>query len=167
MQNLINDLLEYSRIGTRGKNLSVVDMNSILGQAIYNLNIKIKEKAALVTNGELPAVFADGGQMVQLLQNLIGNAVKFCITSPRIHISATEEMNHYQFAVEDNGIGIEPEYRERIFQIFQRLHPKDEYSGTGIGLAICRRIVERHGGKIWVESKPGEGSIFKFTLKKK
>jgi PAS domain S-box-containing protein len=167
MQSLINDLLEYSRIGTRGKSLSVTDMNSILGQTLHNLSIIINEKAALVTNDELPAVTADAGQMVQLLQNLIGNALKFCNTSPRIHVSAREENDCYLFAVKDNGIGIEPEYFERIFQIFQRLHPKDEYGGTGIGLAICRRIVERHGGKIWVESIPGEGTVFKFTIRKK
>ncbi len=167
MQNLINDLLEYSRIGTRGKNLVVIDMNNILGQAIYNLSINIKDKAALVTNDELPDVSADGGQMVQLFQNLIGNALKFCGTPPRIHISCKEEKDFYLFSVKDNGIGIEPEYNERIFHIFQRLHPKDEYGGTGIGLAICRRIVERHGGKIWVGSKSGEGTVFNFTIKKK
>jgi light-regulated signal transduction histidine kinase (bacteriophytochrome) len=166
MQALINDLLEYSRIGTRGKDLSVTDMHSILGQTLNNLSIKIKEKNALITNDELPAVYADGGQMVQLMQNLIGNAIKFCDTSPIIHISANVERDHFLFTVKDNGI-IESRYFERIFQIFQRLHAKDEYGGTGIGLAICRRIVERHGGKIWVESKPGEGTMFKFTILKR
>ncbi len=167
MQALINDLLEYSRIGTRGKDLSVTDMHSILGQTLNNLSIKIKEKNALITNDELPAVYADGGQMVQLMQNLIGNAIKFCDTSPIIHISANVERDHFLFTVKDNGIGIESQYFDRIFQIFQRLHAKDEYGGTGIGLAICRRIVERHGGKIWVESKPGEGTMFKFTILKR
>jgi PAS domain S-box-containing protein len=167
MQSLINDLLEYSRIGTRGKSLSAVNMYDIIGQTINNLGIKIKEKSALITNDELPTIFADGGQMVQLFQNLIGNSIKFCETSPRIHISAKEEQDQYLFEVKDNGIGIESQYFDRIFQIFQRLHPKDEYGGTGIGLAISKRIVERHGGKIWVESKPGEGTIFKFTVRKK
>jgi len=137
-----------------------------LGQTINNLSIKIKEKNALITNDELPTIFADGGQMVQLFQNLIGNALKFCKTSPIIHISADEEKDHYLFSVKDNGIGIEPQYFDKIFQIFQRLHTKEEYGGTGIGLAICRRIVERHGGKIWVESKPGEGTTFRFTIRK-
>ncbi len=167
MQTLINDLLQYSRIGTRGKNLSFIDLNDILKQTLSNLRITINERAALVTIDELPIVFADGGQMIQLFQNLIGNALKFCNTSPRIHISAKEEADYYLLMVKDNGIGIEPQYYERIFQIFQRLHPKDEYGGTGIGLAICRRIIERHGGKIWVESEHGEGTIFKFTLRKK
>jgi len=167
MQTLINDLLEYSRIGTRGKDLVITDMQNILGHTINNLGIKIKEKNALITNDDLPSIYADGGQMVQLLQNLIGNALKFCDTSPRIHISAKEEEDHYLFTVKDNGIGIESQYFDRIFQIFQRLHSKDEYGGTGIGLAICRRIVERHGGKIWVESKPGEGTMFKFTIMKR
>jgi light-regulated signal transduction histidine kinase (bacteriophytochrome) len=166
MQTLINDLLEYSRVETRGKDLSITDMHDILGQTINNLSIKIKEKNALVTNDELPAIFADEGQMVQLFQNLIGNALKFCKTSPRIHISAKEEKDDYLFSVRDNGIGIESQYFDRIFQIFQRLHTKEEYGGTGIGLAICRRIVERHGGKIWVESQPGEGTEFKFTIRK-
>jgi PAS domain S-box-containing protein len=166
MQNLINDLLEYSRVQTRGKDLSVTDMHDILGQTVNNLSIKIQEKNALVTNDELPTVLADGGQMVQLFQNLIGNALKFCKTTPMVHISAKEEKDDYLFSVKDNGIGIEPQYFDRIFQIFQRLHPKDEYGGTGIGLAICRRIVERHGGKIWVESQPGEGTEFKFTIRK-
>ncbi len=166
MQILINDLLDYSRVGTRGKNFSHVDMHTVLGQVVSNLNLKIQEKNALVTNDELPEVFADEGQMVQLLQNLIGNAIKFCKSSPRIHIDAKEENEHYLFSVSDNGIGIEEQYFDKIFQIFQRLHPRDVYGGTGIGLAICKRIIERHGGKIWVESKPGKGSRFYFTILK-
>jgi len=166
MQILINDLLDYSRVGTRGKNFSSVDMHTVLGQAVSNLNLKIQEKNALVTNDELPEVFADEGQMVQLLQNLIANAIKFCKSSPSIHIDAKEENEHYLFSVRDNGIGIEEQYFDKIFQIFQRLHPGDVYGGTGIGLAICKRIIERHGGKIWVESKPGKGSRFYFTILK-
>jgi PAS domain S-box-containing protein len=164
MQTLINDLLEYSRVETRGKNPTSIDMQTILGQAITNLSVRINEKSALITNDDLPVVFADGRQMLQLLQNLIANALKFCNTSPRIHVSAKEENDQFTFSVRDNGIGIESQYFERIFQIFQRLHGREEYGGTGIGLAICRRIVERHGGKIWLESKPGQGTVFFFTI---
>lgn len=164
MQSLINDLLEYSRVGTRGKNPELIDMHMILGQAINNLSLKIKEKNALVTNDDLPEIFADGRQMQQLFQNLIDNALKFSNSSPVIHISSGTENGDYLFSVKDNGIGIEPQYFGKIFQIFQRLHAKEDYPGTGIGLAICRRIVERHGGKIWVESKPGEGTKFLFTI---
>jgi PAS domain S-box-containing protein len=166
MQTLINDLLEYSRVGTRGKNPASIDMHTILGQAIINLSVRIKEKNAMITNDDLPVVFADSRQMLQLLQNLIANAIKFCTSSPRVHISSKEEPDQFVFSVADNGIGIEPQYYNRIFQIFQRLHGRDEYGGTGIGLAICRRIVERHGGKIWLESKPGEGTIFYFSILK-
>jgi light-regulated signal transduction histidine kinase (bacteriophytochrome) len=167
MQTLINDLLEYSRIETRGKSLTAVDMHYVLGQTINNLGIKIREKNALITNDELPTIVANQAQMIQLFQNLIGNSIKFCICSPIIHISAKSEHNHYHFTIKDNGIGIESQYFEKVFQIFQRLHSKEEYGGTGIGLAICKRIIERHGGKIWIESDPGEGTIFNFTLLKK
>jgi C4-dicarboxylate-specific signal transduction histidine kinase len=166
MQRLINDLLQYSRIKTRGKNLSVINMNEILTQTLHNLNIKIREKKARVTMDQLPEVYADDGQMVQLFQNLIENAIKFCDKKPRIHISCTEEEDFFVFTVKDNGIGIEPQYFDRVFQIFQRLHSREEYGGTGIGLAICKRIVERHGGKIWVEPGQREGTIFKFTIRK-
>ena len=165
MQILINDLLDYSRIGTRGKKFSVVDIHDVIGQVVNNLRLKIQEKNALITNDEVPAVVADEGQMVQLFQNLIWNALKFCKTSPRIHISAREENGHYLFSVKDNGIGIEPEHKEHIFKIFQRLHNRDKYPGTGIGLAICQKIIERHGGKIWVESQVGEGSTFFFSIR--
>jgi chemotaxis family two-component system sensor kinase Cph1 len=111
-------------------------------------------------------VFADDSQMLQLFQNLIENGIKFCDKNPRVHIGAFEEEDQFIFSVHDNGIGIEPQYFDRIFQIFQRLHLKDEYGGTGIGLAICKRIVERHGGKIWVESGNGKGTTFKFTIRK-
>jgi PAS domain S-box-containing protein len=166
MQTLINDLLEYSRIGTKGKKISAVDMQSVLKQALDNLSLKINEKNADITIDDLPVISADGGQMIQLFQNLIGNALKFCNTSPKIHISVKEDNEFYNFSVSDNGIGIEPQYFEKIFQIFQRLHLRNEYGGTGIGLAICRRIAERHGGRIWVESKYGEGSVFHFTIRK-
>jgi len=166
MQFLINDLLAYSRIQTRGKDFEKVDMHEILGIVINNLQIIIKEKNALVTSDDLPIVKADEAQMVQLLQNLIGNAIKFCKKVPRIHISTEEENEYYVFSIKDNGIGIEPQYFERIFQIFQRLQPKEAYGGTGIGLAICRRIVERHGGRIWLESEFGKGSTFYFSILK-
>lgn len=164
MQTLINDLLEYSRVETRGNNPEPIDMKTILVHTMTNLSMRIKEKSALITNDELPVVFADERQMLQLFQNLITNALKFCNNSPQVHISSKEEPDHFIFSVRDNGIGIEPQYFEKIFQIFQRLHGRDEYGGNGIGLAICRRIVERHGGKIWLESKPGKGTVFYFTI---
>ncbi len=167
MQVLINDLLDYSRIETRGKKFSSIDMQQVLGQVINNLNYKMQEKKALVTHDELPTIIADERQIISLLQNLIGNALKFCKKVPTIHISSRENEEFYFFSVKDNGIGIEAHYFDRIFQIFQRLHPREEYEGgTGIGLAISKRIVESHGGKIWVESAPDEGSIFYFTIKK-
>jgi two-component system, chemotaxis family, sensor kinase Cph1 len=166
MQALINDLLAYSRIQTKGKEFSNVDMHEALGKAVHNLGTKIQEKNVLITNGELPMLYVDEGQMVQLFQNLIGNAIKFSLNSPIIHISSSEENDQYILSVKDNGIGIEKQYFDRIFQIFQKLHPKDEYEGTGIGLAVCKRIVERHGGKIWIESEKGKGSTFYFSLNK-
>jgi PAS domain S-box-containing protein len=166
MQGLINDLLNFSRIGTRGQQLAIVDFNQVMGKTISNLTISIQEKNALIFNDELPSVMGDENQLVQMMQNLIGNSLKFCKTNPRIHISAVEKNDHYLFSVKDNGIGIEKIYFEKIFLIFQRLVPKEEYGGTGIGLAICKRIVERHGGKIWVESELGEGATFYFTLNK-
>lgn len=166
MQRLINDLLQYSRINTRGNVLSLVSAESILRQTMNNLAIKIRESNTRISHGKMPEIFADEGQMVQLFQNIIENAIKFSSGRPEIQIIAKEEKNRYVFAIKDNGIGIEPQYHERIFQIFQRLHPKDEYGGTGIGLAICKRIVERHGGKIWVESKNSHGTTFKFSIYK-
>jgi light-regulated signal transduction histidine kinase (bacteriophytochrome) len=141
-------------------------MQEVMAQTIHNLGIKIKEKKALITHDNLPVIKADGNQMTQLMQNLIDNAIKFSDTQPVIHVSGKEEQGQYVFKIEDNGIGIEPQYFDRIFQIFQRLHLRDSYGGTGIGLAICKRIVERHGGKIWVETRNGEGTTFTFTIKK-
>jgi PAS domain S-box-containing protein len=166
MQGLINDLLEYSRVETRGKKFILIDIHRVLGQTVRNLSLVIQEKNALVVNDFMPTMVADEGQMVQLFQNLIGNAIKFCDSSPHVHISCQEEGDYYIFSVEDNGIGIEPQYFNRIFQIFQRLQAKDAYEGTGIGLAICKRIVERHRGKIWVESQPGKGTKFYFSISK-
>lgn len=164
MQNLINDLLEFSRIGSRPGKFGQVDMNKVMHQARMNLRFNIEEKKAEVTTDELPLVHADYYQVMQLIQNLLANSIKFCNTTPKIHVFAAQENSHYTFTVKDNGIGIEPQYYERIFRVFQRLMPKDQYEGTGIGLAICKRIVERHGGKIWVESEYGKGSEFRFTL---
>jgi light-regulated signal transduction histidine kinase (bacteriophytochrome) len=165
MQNLIQDLLAYSRVGTRGRRMAPTDCEKVLQGALANLRLAIKETGAVVTHDPLPTVTGDEAQLVQLLQNLIGNALKFRgDRKPQIHVSACPYERHTLFSVRDNGIGIEPQYLERIFVIFQRLHGREKYPGTGIGLALCKRIVERHGGRIWVESKPGEGSTFYFTL---
>jgi len=165
MQRLINDLLEFSRVSTRGKALQPVDVTRVLGTVRANLSVAIQDAGALVTNDDLPTVMADETQLVQLLQNLIGNAIKFRGRErPHVHVGAQATATEWVFAVRDNGIGIAPEYFERIFVIFQRLHARDEYPGTGIGLAVCRRILDRHGGRIWVESEPGRGSTFYFAL---
>jgi PAS domain S-box-containing protein len=167
MQRLINDLLEFSRVGSRGKPPARVDANVVLGAVRANLSVAIEDVGALVTNEELPTVVADQTQLSQLLQNLIANAIKFHgAKPPRIHVAASERASEWVFSVRDNGIGIDPEYFDRIFAIFQRLHVAADYPGTGIGLAVCKRIAERHGGRIWVESDPGNGSTFSFSLPK-
>jgi PAS domain S-box-containing protein len=167
MQRLIQDLLEFSRVSTRGKRLEPVDVNEVLGTVRANLSAAIEDAGALVTSEELPTVIADPTQMGQLLQNLVGNAIKFQgAESPRVRIAACERAEEWVVAVKDNGIGIEPEYFDRIFVIFQRLHVTADYPGTGIGLAVCKRIVERHGGRIWVESEPGNGATFFFSIPK-
>jgi len=165
MQRLIQDLLAYSRVGTKGRVLAAISSEATLQQAVNNLYKVIEESGATVTNDPLPAVLADDTQLVQLFQNLVGNAVKYRSSEPpRIHISATRDGPRWMFAVKDNGIGIEAEYFEKIFGMFQRLHGRDEFAGTGIGLAICKKIVERHGGEITVDSQPGHGSTFRFPL---
>ena len=164
MQHLINDLLEYARVGTSSKPLIQVDVNIIIEQALANLMFEITESRAVIRADTLPTVSADDTRLIQLFQNLVGNAIKYRSNTPHIHISAERKDGEWLFRISDNGIGIEPRQFERIFQIFQRLHTRDEYSGTGIGLAICKKIVERLGGRIWVESKPGEGATFLFTL---
>ena len=166
MQRLINDLLAFSRVGTLGKAFAPTDCNAVLGQAVANLGAVIERTHAVITNSELPAVKADETQLVQVFQNLIGNALKFAKRNevPRVHISAERKGNEWVFSVNDNGIGIDPRYFDRIFVLFQRLHTREEYPGTGIGLAICKKIVERHGGRIWFESMPGQGSTFYFTI---
>ena len=165
MQQLIRDLLDYSRVTTRGKPFMPVDCNNAIIAALANLKLAIEESRAAVTFEPLPVVKADSGQLIRLFQNLIGNAIKYRGDSePVIHVSAKLEGDEWVFPVADNGIGIDAQYYERIFQIFQRLHKRDEYPGTGIGLAICKRIIDRHGGRIWVESEPGSGSVFYFTI---
>ena len=167
MQNLIQGLLSYSRVGTRGKPFEPTECESVFEQALANLKLTIDESGAGVTHDPLPRVMADETQLIQLFQNLLANAIKFRVEEqPRIHVSAKEDSNERLFSVSDNGIGINPEYFDRIFVIFQRLHGREEYPGTGIGLSVCKRIVERHGGRIWVESQPGEGSTFHFAIPK-
>jgi PAS domain S-box-containing protein len=168
MKQLIEDLLAYSRVGTKGKEFKPVSLEAPLKKAIGNLRAAIEESSAAVTWDPLPTVDADETQLAQLFQNLMGNALKFRGASvPRIHVAAADRDGEWQLTVADNGIGIEPQYFERIFMLFQRLHTMGEYPGTGIGLAICKKVVERHGGRIWVSSAPGEGSQFHFTLPKK
>jgi len=168
MKQLIEDLLAYSRVGTKGKEFREVAVEEALLRAVSNLRAAIQETSAAVTWDALPTVMADDTQLAQLFQNLIGNALKFRSTSvPRIHVFVSNNEPAWHFMVRDNGIGIEPQYFERIFMVFQRLHNKADYPGTGIGLAICKKVVERHGGRIWVESRPGDGSAFHFTLPKR
>lgn len=167
MQQLIEDLLTYSRAGTRGGPLGVVDSRSALASAIQNLAKAIEESAAVITQGELPLVRGDAPQLTQVLQNLLSNAIKFHGEAPpRVHVSAEDRGREWVFSVKDSGIGIEPQYKDRVFIIFQRLHTRQEYPGTGIGLAVCQRIVERHGGRMWLESEPGKGSTFFFSIPK-
>jgi PAS domain S-box-containing protein len=167
MQGLINDLLAYSRVNTRGGNFGPVDSHSALGAALRNLSVAIEENRAIVISDDLPIVSADATQLSQVFQNLISNAIKFQGAElPRIHVSARDLGREWMFSVQDNGIGIDAKYADKVFVIFQRLHTRQEYPGTGIGLAICKRIVERHGGRIWYESEPGKGATFYFTLQK-
>jgi len=168
MYALIDDLLTYSRVGTREETLGEIDLESVFALVTTNLEVLIRETGAEIVHTPLPVVFADTLQMTQLFQNLIGNALKFKSDRKlRITIDAQSRKDDWLFTVSDNGIGISPEYAERIFVLFQRLHTKEKYPGTGIGLAICKKIVERHGGRIWVESREGKGSTFYFTIPKR
>ncbi|HWI35738.1 MAG TPA: PAS domain S-box protein [Burkholderiales bacterium] len=168
MKQLIEDLLAYSRVGTKGKEFKPAPIEASLKKAITNLRTAIEETGASVTWDPLPTESVDEVQLAQLFQNLIGNALKFRGAGvPRVHVCAADQADHWQITIADNGIGIEPQYFERIFMLFQRLHTMGEYPGTGIGLAICKKVVERHGGIIWVTSTPGEGSQFHFTLPKR
>ncbi|WP_390883509.1 PAS domain S-box protein [Kovacikia minuta] len=166
MQQLIQDLLAYSRVGTRSLTFFPTDCNAVMHQVLQNLQVAIAESNATILCDSLPTVHADRNQLIQLFQNLIGNAIKFHRpkTSPEIHISAELAASKWLFRVQDNGIGIKARYLDRIFEIFKRLHSRMEFSGTGIGLAICKKIVERHSGTIWVESEPGIGTTFYFTI---
>jgi len=165
MQALINDLLAYSRVGTKARPFERTDCEKVVDTALANLRIAIHDSGAEVTHGPLPVVMGDPMQLLQLFQNLIGNALKFRREAPvRIRIAAEPADDGWRFSVSDNGIGIAAEYFERIFVLFQRLHGRGDYPGTGIGLAICKKIVERHGGTITVESQPGVGSTFRFTI---
>jgi signal transduction histidine kinase len=165
MRQLIADLLEYSRVGSRGRPFEPMAMQRVFDDAVAVLRQSIVESKAVVRHGPLPTVVGDPPQLSQLLQNLIANAIKFHGSrAPEIDVSAHAEGSHWIFSVRDNGIGIEPQYWQQIFVIFQRLHTRQQYGGTGIGLAICKRIVERHGGRIWVDSVPGVGSTFYFSL---
>ena len=165
MHRLINDLLAYARLGSRAAEFVPADCEAIFVDAVSNQESAIEETGATVTHDPLPTVMADKDQLSRLFQNLLGNAIKFrAVDPPFVHVSARRNENEWLFSVRDNGIGVDPEHFERIFLIFQRLHGKSEHSGTGVGLAICKKIVERHGGKIWIESQPGKGSTFYFTL---
>jgi signal transduction histidine kinase len=165
MQALINDLLAYSRVGTKARPFAPADCAAIVDRAMADLRVAIAESGTQISCGPLPVVKADAMQLAQLFQNLLGNAIKFrSAGTPQVHIEAEPGDTGWNFAVRDNGIGIAPEYFDRIFVLFQRLHGRREYPGTGIGLALCKKIVERHGGRIWVESAPGSGSVFRFTL---
>ncbi len=165
MQRLIQDLLAFSRLTTRARPFEPTNLNQVLGEVFEMLQPAIEESRAKITHGPLPTIRADYSQFLQLFQNLIGNALKFRGTRPpEVHIDAQRVERAWLFSVKDNGIGIDPQYADRIFLIFQRLHAVDQYPGTGIGLAICKKIVERHGGRVWVESKPGEGANFLFLI---
>jgi chemotaxis family two-component system sensor kinase Cph1 len=165
MQALIDDLLEYSRVGRSEKPFDVIDCNLVFEDACANLQLAIRQDQASVTRGDLPRVRGDSFQLLQLFQNLIGNAIKYRSSeAPMVRVSASRQGDSWVFSVQDNGIGIAEQYHPRIFQLFQRLHSQKQYSGTGIGLAICQRIVERHGGRLWVESEPNRGSTFYFSI---
>lgn len=165
MRTLINDLLTYSRVGTRGQAFELTDSGEAVKRAIANLKVAIEESGATITYQDLPSIKADSTQLTQLFQNLLSNAIKFRSDRPcHIHIESTLKEDAWLFLVQDNGIGLDPQYADRIFVIFQRLNNRIDYSGTGIGLAVCKKIVERHGGKIWVQSELGQGAAFYFTI---
>jgi light-regulated signal transduction histidine kinase (bacteriophytochrome) len=166
MQKLINDLLAYSRLGTRKKQFVQIDTNATIEQVKANLVEMIAGKSCEIKTGKLPEITADESQITQLFQNLISNGMKFGRKGEKcvIEVSAEKKGKEWEFCFKDNGIGIDPKYHDKIFIIFQRLHSAAEYSGTGIGLAICKRVVENHGGRIWVESEEGRGSAFYFTI---
>ena len=165
LEQQIKDLLDYSRVTTRGKEFEWLDVNAVVEQVLKDMSLIIKEKKARITRDPLPKMMGDPSQLGRVFQNLIGNAIKFSGNQPpQIHIGAKESDGEWKLWVQDRGIGVDPKNCERIFLMFERLHPRSEYPGTGIGLAICKKIIERHGGRIWVESEPGRGSTFYFTI---
>ena len=165
MQTLITDLLSYSRVGSNNDQIfAPVDCMALLDRCLFNLHVTIQERGAIVTYDQLPTLPGDEVLIGQLFQNLIANGIKFCRETPRIHIGVKRVADSWEFSISDNGIGIPHDHHQRIFGIFHRLHARHDYPGTGIGLAVCRRVVERHGGRIWVESEEGRGSVFHFTL---
>jgi signal transduction histidine kinase len=165
MKRMITDLLTYSRAGKNGKEIVAMPCEAALGQACADLRASITESAAEISHGPLPTVLGDAAQFAHLFQNLIGNAIKFRNQAPpRVHVSAQLNGQEWVFSVRDNGIGLDPQFADRIFMVFQRLHAREDYPGTGIGLAIARKIVEQRGGRIWVESEPGKGATFNFTV---
>jgi light-regulated signal transduction histidine kinase (bacteriophytochrome) len=165
MQQMIQDLLAYTRAG-QVPEVETVDCEAVIAHVMEAIQLRIAECEAVITNDPLPTIPGDATRLGQVFQNLISNALKFrSAAPPRIHIWAQREGDSWRFAVRDNGIGLDPAQADRIFQVFQRLHTRNEYSGTGVGLAICKKIIEQHGGRIWVESAPGQGATFFFTLK--
>lgn len=165
MKRLINDLLKYSRLRTEAKPFELIDCEDVLGQVLASLSLAVREAGAEITHDPLPRIRGDETQLLQLFQNLIDNAIKFRTDRrPEVHIGVRKAGEHWRFSVRDNGIGIDPQYAERIFIIFQRLHPREKYPGTGMGLAICKQVVERHGGRLWMESAPEVGTTFHFTI---
>jgi light-regulated signal transduction histidine kinase (bacteriophytochrome) len=166
MHSMIQGLLEFSRVTRKGSELGLVDLNAACEEALANLQVGLDESAAEIVKGPLPKVKGDASQLMRLLQNLIGNAIKYQAEGqkPRVTIEARRDEGFWVISVADNGIGIAPEQISHLFKVFQRLRARDKYPGFGLGLAICRRIVERHGGRIWAESQPGKGSTFRFTL---
>jgi light-regulated signal transduction histidine kinase (bacteriophytochrome) len=168
MQALIDNLIMYSRVSTKEQHFQPTDCDDVLDRALANLQAARQDSGAIITRGKLPTVCADGSQLMQLFQNLVGNAIKFrAERRPMIHVDAGREANGWVISVRDNGIGIDPKYIDQLFVVFKRLHTQTEYPGTGIGLAICKRIVERHGGRIWIKSAPGQGATFYFALPEK
>ena len=165
MREMIDGLLAYSRVDTQGEPLEPVDLNAVFEGAVENLQMKIEESGAEISVEPLPRVRGDGSQLQQVFQNLLSNAIEYSGDEPpQIHVSAERAHSKWVVSVEDEGIGIDPADQDRVFEVFERLHSRDEYDGTGIGLALCQRIIERHDGRIWVDSEPGEGTTFSFTL---
>ncbi len=164
MRDMIEGLLEYSRVQTQGDSFESIDLDAALSDACDDLQLQIEETNAEITSDSLPTVTGDAAQLRQVFQNLLDNVIEYSDERPRVDVTAERDERYWRISVSDQGIGIDPDDADRIFEVFQRLHNQDEYPGTGIGLALCRRIVERHGGEIWVESEPGEGATFTFTL---